>query len=85
MSICIEVVSFNFDAKILSQSCLCTFSVLISLHVLSFLNKIFLLHHRLWLYSIGPETNGHPYISIASDKLISLLIYRDKSEYTNNF
>ena len=34
---------FNFVAKVPSQSCSCAFSVLISLHFLSFFGKMFLL------------------------------------------
>ena len=38
-------------------------------------------YQRVWQYSLcrdGTEKNGHPYISIASDKLKSLVIYADK-------
>ena len=34
---------FNFVAKVLSQSCSCAFSVLISLHVLSFFENVFII------------------------------------------
>ena len=64
--------------KVPSQSCLCMFLVLISLHVLSFFNKYF---YYIRDYRIGPEKNGRTYISIASDTLLTTPLDGQRSSF----